>query len=71
MIKLKHKNGLFGTSEVIGGDDIPYYLEFTKEPFALVAVHLNDEPNIDISSRWSIDTINENIYDGDWVIFDE
>ncbi len=79
MIKIKHKDGLFGTSEVnqdtlydgysYSDDEIAYYLEYIESPFSLISVDLNGI-EIDISDSFSVEMVNENIIEGAWVVFE-
>ena len=76
MIKLKHKDGLFGTPEVGCGeyddDDIPYYLEFVDSPFSLISSDLDGTGRINLTNGVGFNSkrVVELINDGVWVIFE-
>ena len=82
MIKLKHRAGYFGTTDVVyseefdageemflDDDNAPYYLEFTESPFKLVCIHLNGD-SIDITTNFDTSCVRDAINDGSWVEFE-
>lgn len=73
IIKLRHKYGYFGTSDVSGDvNDTPHYLEFVELPFSLLSKNLDGTVRIDLTNANGLDLerVFTTINAGEWVIFE-
>lgn len=71
-MKIKHKDGLFGSKEVstdIDDEESPYYLEYTEKPYSVNCIHNNGE-KYDITHTISHKFVKNTLTEGVWVAYE-